>query len=310
MHDARDVEEVPVVEIVRDAVAAPGAAAHRQRERQRVVEAAAGREAVRLVDDHAADRQRESQLERAVRRPRMKADRVPGALVAQQPLGERRGGGEVVGAIERQHRRQLLAGERMLGTDAVLARRSGTSPRAAPGGRAPRARRSSPAACAMNAGASLPPANIAASSCRASAASSSTPPSRANAATQRVVHGRDGDHAVLRRARRRVIERLRPRDLRGGGGNVGRLVDDHRHVAGADADRRRAAFVGGAHVVLRPGRDDEIRLPHQRVASARATSAPPAAARGRAARRRGRARRARIPAAARAWTPPSATARG
>ena len=61
-HDARDVEEVPVVQIVREAVATPGAAAHRQRERQRVVEAAAGGEAVRLVDDDAAHRQREPEL--------------------------------------------------------------------------------------------------------------------------------------------------------------------------------------------------------------------------------------------------------
>src|SRR6185312_10583832 len=33
MHDARDVEEMPVAQIVRDAVAAPRPAAHRQRER-------------------------------------------------------------------------------------------------------------------------------------------------------------------------------------------------------------------------------------------------------------------------------------
>ena len=56
-HDPRDVEEVPVIQIVRNAVAAPGAAAHRQRERQRVVEASAGREAMRLVDDHAGDQE-------------------------------------------------------------------------------------------------------------------------------------------------------------------------------------------------------------------------------------------------------------
>ena len=74
-----------------------------------------------LVDDHAADRQRESQLERAVGRSRMQADRVPGALVAQQPLRECRSGGEVVRTIERQHRRQLLAGERVFGPDAILA---------------------------------------------------------------------------------------------------------------------------------------------------------------------------------------------
>ena len=68
MHDARDVEEVPAVEVVGEAVAAPPAAAHRQRERQRVVEAAAGREAMRLVDDDAADRQRQPERDGAVRR--------------------------------------------------------------------------------------------------------------------------------------------------------------------------------------------------------------------------------------------------
>src|SRR5512143_2431364 len=47
-HDARDVEEVAEAEVVGDAVAAPGATAHRQGERERVVEAAPGREAVGL----------------------------------------------------------------------------------------------------------------------------------------------------------------------------------------------------------------------------------------------------------------------
>ena len=62
-----------------------------------------------------------------------------------------------------------------------------------------------------------------------------------------------------------MIEGLRAGDLRGRRGHVGRLVDDHRHVAGTDAERRRAAFVRRAHVGLRAGRDDEIRLAHQRI---------------------------------------------
>ena len=49
------------------AVAAPRAAAHRQRERQRVVERSAGREAMHLVDDHAADRQLEPEARRTRR---------------------------------------------------------------------------------------------------------------------------------------------------------------------------------------------------------------------------------------------------
>src|SRR5437762_11139919 len=65
--NTRDVEEVPVVEIVRDAVAAPASATHRQRERQRIVVAAARREAMRLIDDHATNRQRLSKRERACR---------------------------------------------------------------------------------------------------------------------------------------------------------------------------------------------------------------------------------------------------
>ena len=78
MHDARDVEEVPVVEIVGNAVASPGPASHREREWQSVVEAAAGGEAVRLIDDDAGHRQLEAQLQRTFRLPRMKADRVAG----------------------------------------------------------------------------------------------------------------------------------------------------------------------------------------------------------------------------------------
>ena len=40
------------------------------------------------------------------------------ALITQQPLGERRGRREAVGTIECQHRRELLAGERVIGADA------------------------------------------------------------------------------------------------------------------------------------------------------------------------------------------------
>ena len=49
VRDARDVQVVAVAEIAGEIVAAPRAAAHRERERQAVVEVAAGREAVRLI---------------------------------------------------------------------------------------------------------------------------------------------------------------------------------------------------------------------------------------------------------------------
>ena len=203
--------------------------------------------------------------QRALRCAGVQPDRVPRALVAQQPLGERRGRGEVLGTIERQHRRQLLAGERMRAADAGLrddeeSRGANRGPHE-PGARGDRARGlgdERPArACRRRT--SRPP--VAASRQRRAARRTSL----ANAATSASYTPRIRDHAVLRRARRRVIERLRAGDLRRSRGHVGGLVDDHRHVARADADRRRAAFVRGAHVVLRAGRDDEIRLPHERV---------------------------------------------
>ena len=49
----RNVEEMPVVEVLRDAVTSPGAAPHAQREIETVVEAAAIPECMRLVDQDA-----------------------------------------------------------------------------------------------------------------------------------------------------------------------------------------------------------------------------------------------------------------
>ena len=45
--------------------------------------------------------------------------------------------------------------------------------------------------------------------------------------------------------------------------DVGGLVDDRGDVAGADADRRRAARIRRAHVGLRARRDDEIGRAHE-----------------------------------------------
>src|SRR6476646_7972098 len=75
---------------------------------------------MRLVDDDAAYREREPQLQRALRRTRVQPDRVTGALVAQQPIGERCGRLEVLGAIEGENRRELLAREWVRGPDPSL----------------------------------------------------------------------------------------------------------------------------------------------------------------------------------------------
>ena len=157
-------------------------AAHRQRERQRVVEAAAGREAVRLVDDHAADGKREPELDRPFGLARVQTNRVARALKREQARGEIRRRREIRDAVEREHRRELLARERMRGTDArLLDDQERERPRAR-GERARRARRS-PAPTARS-----PPAracrrgNISLSSRRVSSASSRKPPSRSNAA--------------------------------------------------------------------------------------------------------------------------------
>src|SRR2546422_112077 len=88
MHESRDGQEMAVVEIVGDAVAAPASASHRQRERQGVVVAPARREAMGLIDDDAAHGERVAEGGRARRFPRMQTDRMTGPLVAKQAVGE------------------------------------------------------------------------------------------------------------------------------------------------------------------------------------------------------------------------------
>src|SRR5690349_11975192 len=78
--DTRDVQEMTKSDIVRRAVAAPRAAAHRQRERQCIVEAAARCEAMRLVDDHPRNRQRQPERGSAIGCARVEADRMDGTL--------------------------------------------------------------------------------------------------------------------------------------------------------------------------------------------------------------------------------------
>ena len=70
---------------------------------------------------------------------------------------------------------------------------------------------------------------------------------------------------IFRRAGGRIVEDLRGADFARRVVEVGGLVDDHRHVAGADADRRRAAGIGAAHIVLRAGGDHQIGRLHQRL---------------------------------------------
>ena len=103
--DARDIEKMTVVEIIRDAVATPSAAAHRQRERQCVVVTAAGREAMRLIDDDAAHGKRMTQRDRPRRFARMQSNRMASPLIIEKARGELGCGIEIRDAIERQHRR-------------------------------------------------------------------------------------------------------------------------------------------------------------------------------------------------------------
>ena len=80
---------------------------------------------------------------------------------------------------------------------------------------------------------------------------------------QRVGDRFDRDHAVLRRATRRVIEDLRTSYLGSGVVNVRGFIDDHRDITGADADRRCAARIRSANVGRRSRCHHQIGLPHQ-----------------------------------------------
>ena len=73
----------------------------------------------------------------------------------------------------------------------------------------------------------------------------------------------DHHQRVLGGAGGRVVEGLGARDPGRSSGEIGALVDDHRHVAGADPDRRRAARVGLADVGLAAGADDQVDRAHQ-----------------------------------------------
>ena len=217
---------------------------------------------MRLVDDHAAHRQREAEPRRALGQARVQPDRVAGALVAKE-LGRARGGGvEVRRAVEREHRRELLARKRRFRSHGVDVddeeprRPARVAPE--PGQRCDRRRRlrdERRRELAVREHRPLEPRRL--------VPRERHPAVLRKLGAERLRHRLERDHAVLRRAGGRVVERLRPRDLGGCVCNVRRLVDDDRHVAGAHAERGRAARVGGAHVVLRSGGHDEIGLAHQ-----------------------------------------------
>src|SRR5436305_1420432 len=88
MNHAGDIQKMAVVQVVRDAVAAPCSASHGQREGKAVVEAAAGRKAMRLIDDHPAYRQRKPKRQRARVVLAVESHRVPRTLVAQDVAGD------------------------------------------------------------------------------------------------------------------------------------------------------------------------------------------------------------------------------
>jgi hypothetical protein len=75
-----------------------------------------------------------------------------------------------------------------------------------------------------------------------------------------VVHRVLDDDCLLARADHAVVKRLGQHDRRHRHLQVGGRVDDGRRVAGADAERRVAARVGGVHERGPAGREHERRL--------------------------------------------------
>ncbi len=78
-----------------------------------------------------------------------------------------------------------------------------------------------------------------------------------------VVDRIDNHHSILRRARRRIIERLRCTDFLGSRIQVSRFVDNHRHIACADTNGRRTARISPADVILRSCHKNQVDRFHQ-----------------------------------------------
>src|SRR5689334_21160457 len=116
----RDVDEVTVVQIVRDAVAAPGAAAHAEREIEAVVVAAAIAERVRLIDQHTHDVSFLGKLTCTRHIPGMEADRVTAALMIKNLARPFCRVVEVSGPVDCEHQGQLLGGKGKSTADACF----------------------------------------------------------------------------------------------------------------------------------------------------------------------------------------------
>src|SRR5262245_38748663 len=103
-----DVQEMAVIEVLGDAVTAPGAATHAQREIEPVVEAAAIAECVRLVDENAHHVGGLGDTAPAAHVARMQPAGVATTLVREDLLHSLHGRLEVAGPIHGEHQRQLL----------------------------------------------------------------------------------------------------------------------------------------------------------------------------------------------------------
>src|SRR5579883_686056 len=110
-HQVSDVEEVLVAEILRDAVLLPRAAAHAEGEAEPAVEAAAIPEGVGEVDEHARHLELLRELARMSEVLGMDAAGMALALIGEDRAHGLLGRGEILGAIDGEHKRELLAGK-------------------------------------------------------------------------------------------------------------------------------------------------------------------------------------------------------
>src|SRR5665647_1407207 len=99
------VEEIHIIHIVGDAVAAPGATAHAEREVQAGIEAATVGKCMRLIDQYANHIRLLRQLAGPVHVLGMQPDRVAAALMREDFISPRHSGVEIFGAVNGQHQR-------------------------------------------------------------------------------------------------------------------------------------------------------------------------------------------------------------
>src|SRR3954452_16139403 len=113
-----DVDEVPVIEIFGDAVAAPGAASHAQRKVEPIIETAAIAVGMRLIDEHAHHVDFFGELARALKIARVHAAGMAATLIRENFFDACNGSLEILCAIKRKHQRKFFAGEREIPADA------------------------------------------------------------------------------------------------------------------------------------------------------------------------------------------------